>query len=59
MDNTDNSSNSKPGGLKITLIGYGKMGKTIEEIALQRGHSVVLNVSWLKNGKFRFRKLHK
>jgi 4-hydroxy-tetrahydrodipicolinate reductase len=30
--------------MKIALIGYGKMGKAIEEIALQRGHSVVLKV---------------
>lgn len=27
--------------MKIALIGYGKMGKAIEEIALQRGHEVV------------------
>ena len=31
-------------GLRIALIGYGKMGKTIEEIALQRGHSVELKI---------------
>ena len=30
--------------MKIALIGYGKMGKAIEEIALQRGHQVVLKV---------------
>jgi 4-hydroxy-tetrahydrodipicolinate reductase len=28
--------------MKIALIGYGKMGKAIEEIALRRGHEVVL-----------------
>ncbi|MFV0521260.1 MAG: 4-hydroxy-tetrahydrodipicolinate reductase [Mangrovibacterium sp.] len=28
--------------MKIALIGYGKMGKTIEQIALNRGHEVVL-----------------
>jgi 4-hydroxy-tetrahydrodipicolinate reductase len=28
--------------MKIALIGYGKMGKTIEEIAVQRGHQVIL-----------------
>ncbi len=44
MDNTDNSSNSKPGGLKIALIGYGKMGKTIEAIAVDRGHTVDLKI---------------
>ncbi len=27
--------------MKIALIGYGKMGKTIEEIALTRGHEIV------------------
>jgi len=30
--------------MKIALIGYGKMGKTIEEIALQRGHTVQLKI---------------
>lgn len=30
--------------MKIALIGYGKMGKAIEEIALQRGHSVPLKI---------------
>lgn len=27
--------------MKIALIGYGKMGKTIEKIALERGHQIV------------------
>ena len=27
--------------MKIALLGYGKMGKTIETLALQKGHSVV------------------
>jgi dihydrodipicolinate reductase len=31
--------------MKIALIGYGKMGHAIEEIALQRGHEIVLKVS--------------
>lgn len=30
--------------MKIALIGYGKMGKAIEEIALQKGHTIVLKV---------------
>ena len=30
--------------MKIALIGYGKMGKTIEEIALQRDHTVDLKI---------------
>jgi 4-hydroxy-tetrahydrodipicolinate reductase len=30
--------------IKIALIGYGKMGKTIERIAISRGHEVVLKI---------------
>ena len=30
--------------MKIALIGYGKMGKTIEEIALAKGHEIVLKI---------------
>lgn len=30
--------------MKIALLGYGKMGKEIEAIALQRGHEIVLKV---------------
>lgn len=30
--------------MKIALIGYGKMGKAIEEVALQKGHQVVLKI---------------
>lgn len=30
--------------MNIALIGYGKMGKAIEEIAVQRGHSIVLTI---------------
>jgi 4-hydroxy-tetrahydrodipicolinate reductase len=30
--------------MKIALLGYGRMGKTIEQIALQRGHKIVLKV---------------
>ena len=30
--------------MKIALLGYGKMGKTIEQIAIQRGHQIVLKV---------------
>ncbi len=28
--------------MKIALLGYGKMGKVIERIALERGHEIVL-----------------
>ncbi len=31
--------------MKIALIGYGKMGKAIEEIALGKGHEIVLKIS--------------
>jgi 4-hydroxy-tetrahydrodipicolinate reductase len=30
--------------MKIALIGYGKMGKMIESIALDRGHEIVLTI---------------
>jgi 4-hydroxy-tetrahydrodipicolinate reductase len=30
--------------MKIALIGYGKMGRAIEEIAIQRGHEIVLKI---------------
>ena len=30
--------------MKIALIGYGKMGHAIEEIAVQRGHEIVLKI---------------
>jgi 4-hydroxy-tetrahydrodipicolinate reductase len=32
------------GKIRIALLGYGKMGKAIEEIALKRGHKVVLKI---------------
>jgi 4-hydroxy-tetrahydrodipicolinate reductase len=31
--------------MRIAIIGYGKMGHMIEEIALQRGHEVVLKIN--------------
>lgn len=30
--------------MNIALIGYGKMGKTIEEIAVERGHTIVARI---------------
>lgn len=30
--------------MKLALIGYGKMGKAIEEAALQRGHEIVIKI---------------
>ena len=31
--------------MKIALLGYGKMGHAIEEIAVQRGHEIVLKIN--------------
>ena len=31
--------------MNIAIIGYGKMGKAIEELAIQRGHKIVLKIS--------------
>lgn len=31
--------------MKIALIGYGKMGKEIEQIALEKGHEIVLKIT--------------
>lgn len=36
--------------MKIALVGYGKMGKEIEQIALSRGHQIVLKVD-ISNAK--------
>ena len=30
--------------MKIALIGYGKMGKIIEQVAVSRGHQIVLKI---------------
>ena len=30
--------------MKLALIGYGKMGKAVEQIALQRGHNIVATI---------------
>jgi 4-hydroxy-tetrahydrodipicolinate reductase len=31
--------------MKIALLGYGKMGHAIEEIAVKRGHEIVLRIN--------------
>lgn len=36
--------------MNIALLGYGKMGKVIEEIAINRGHNIVLKVDADTNG---------
>lgn len=38
--------------MKIALIGYGKMGKAIEKIAVDRGHSVVCKIDINENGTY-------
>ena len=41
--------------MKIALVGYGKMGKTIEQIALSRGHEIVSIIDInriLRDGKY-------
>ncbi len=30
--------------MRIALIGYGKMGKAIEEVAVQRGHEIIIKI---------------
>jgi len=41
--------------MKIALLGYGKMGKTIERIAIQNGHTISLTIDnaeeWKNKGK--------
>ncbi len=44
--------------MKIALLGYGKMGKAIEQIAIERGHEIVLRItssdtSALTNGELK------
>lgn len=38
--------------MKIALIGYGKMGKAIETIALSKGHEIVLKIDIQNNQDF-------
>lgn len=38
--------------MKIALVGYGKMGKTIERIALERGHEIVCIIDVDNKGDF-------
>lgn len=38
--------------MKIALVGYGKMGKAIEEIALKRGHEIVLKLDFYNQQDF-------
>ncbi len=40
--------------MKIAIIGYGKMGKEIEKVALERGHEIVLKISSDNKNDFTF-----
>jgi 4-hydroxy-tetrahydrodipicolinate reductase len=44
--------------MKIALIGYGKMGKAIEEIALERGHTTPIRIDLDNQGDFNQNNLH-
>ena len=45
--------------MKLALIGYGKMGKAIEEIAVQRGHQVVLAITRTNMTEFTEANIHR
>jgi 4-hydroxy-tetrahydrodipicolinate reductase len=43
--------------MKIALIGYGKMGKAIEEIAMKNGHEIVLKITSQNTSDFNIENL--
>jgi 4-hydroxy-tetrahydrodipicolinate reductase len=43
--------------MKIALIGYGKMGKAIEEIAIKNGHEIVLKITSQNTSDFNIENL--
>lgn len=45
--------------MKVALIGYGKMGKTIEEVALERKHEIVLKIDVDNLNEFTKKKIQK
>jgi len=45
--------------MKIALIGYGKMGKAIEDIAMKNGHEVVLKITSQNISDFNIENLQK
>lgn len=45
--------------MKIAIVGYGKMGKTIEKLAIERGHDIVLKISKSNLDDFTVEKLQK
>lgn len=59
MSTASNSPFRGQGGMNLALIGYGKMGKAIEEIALQRGHTIVLKIDVDNADQFTKENLHK
>jgi 4-hydroxy-tetrahydrodipicolinate reductase len=38
--------------MRIALVGYGKMGKMIEEVALEKGHEIVLKIDVSNEAEF-------
>lgn len=45
--------------MKIALIGYGKMGKEIEKIAIKRGHEIIFKFDVTNNDEFTIANLQK
>jgi len=45
--------------MNLALLGYGKMGKEIEQIALSRGHKIVLKVDITNASAFTLDELKK
>src|SRR5882762_3130558 len=44
MDKAVNLPSRGLGGMNIALVGYGKMGKAIEKIAVEKGHNILLKI---------------
>ncbi|MEO7769255.1 MAG: 4-hydroxy-tetrahydrodipicolinate reductase [Ferruginibacter sp.] len=44
MDSIISPAKEEAASLNIALIGYGKMGKAIEEVAIKKGHTVLLKI---------------
>lgn len=38
--------------MKIAIVGYGKMGRMVEEVAVERGHEIVLKIDVSNTGEF-------
>jgi len=45
--------------MKIALIGYGKMGKAIEDVAMKNGHEIVLKITSQNTSDFNIENLQK